>query len=314
MTGVDQWVGVLGLRIPDLLLSFLAILLEGSPFLLLGSVFSGLVDLWLPSGLVQRWLPRSKWGGIPVGMAAGFMLPLCECSAMPIVGRLIRKGVPLSVALTYLLASPLFNPLTLLSTYLAFRSQSPWQMVGLRVGFGAVIVAGLGWWISRQSPESILRPEALTGTPIAGAGGSDAAAAEPDFPYPSLSRFFGLVIRDFLSVLPFLVFGAAFAAAFSTSFHRSAIEPWGHSVFWGPVMGTGLSQLLCLCSTTDSFVIAAFGSLSVPAKLAFLVAGPLFDFKLFWLYQSLLQRKFVWALWWRILLATLVLTWFYGWH
>jgi uncharacterized membrane protein YraQ (UPF0718 family) len=310
MPGADQLSGILGVQVPDFLLSFLAILLEGGPFLLLGSVFSGLVDLLLPIGLVQRWLPRSKWAGLPAGLAAGFVLPLCECSAIPIVSRLIRKGVPLPVAATYLLASPLLNPLTLLSTYLAFRSQRPLLMVGARVGTGVMVVFALGWWISRRRPEEILRPEVLTGA--ARAGENAVPLMEPNFPYPMLPRFFGVVIRDFLSVLPFLVFGAAFAAVFSTGFHRSAIEHLGQHVFWGPVMGTGLSQLLCLCSTTDAFVIAAFSSLSIPAKLAFLVAGPLFDFKLYWLYQSLFRRSFVCALWWRILSLTLFLTWLYG--
>jgi len=78
------------------------------------------------------------------------------------------------------------------------------------------------------------------------------------------------------------------------------------------VAGIILAEILCLCSTTDAFIIAAFAPFSVPAKLAFLVAGPLIDMKLYWLYRSSYQARFVHALWLRALGATLVLTLLYS--
>lgn len=303
-----------GLSWPDISLSFFAILLEGAPFLLLGAIFSGLVDLFLPPQLLRQFLPKSKTQGVLVAILAGFFFPLCECGAMPVISRLVRKGIPVSIATTYLLATPLLNPLTLLSTWLAFRSQDPWLMVGLRLGFGVMVVFYLGIWMTQQKPEKILRPEVLTGEAEGATDSLYAVAIRPGAPFPALQRFCLTATRDFLGVLVFLVLGAAFAAFLSTAINRTVLDPIGQNPFFGPLAGIGLAQSLCLCSTTDAFIISTFGSFSVAAKIAFLVAGPLFDFKLFWLYQSLYQRSFVFALWWRLSLATLILTVLYALH
>jgi uncharacterized protein len=303
-----------GLSWPDITLSFFAILLEGAPFLLLGAICSGLVDLFLPPQLIRKFLPKSSSKGVLAAIAAGFFFPLCECGAMPVITRLVRKGIPVSIATTYLLATPLLNPLTLLSTYLAFRSQDPWLMMGLRLGFGSLIVFFIGIWMSQQRPEKILRPEVLTGEASGAADSLYSVGFRNGAPWPTFQRFCASVIRDFSGVLIFLVVGAAFAAVLSTGINRTLIDPLGQNKFIGPVAGVGLAQILCLCSTTDAFIISTFGSFSVAAKVAFLVAGPLFDLKLFWLYQSLYTRKFVFALWWRITLGTLFLTWLYGFH
>lgn len=303
-----------GFSLPDVTLSFFAIILEGAPFLLLGAVASGLVDLFLPPQLLRRFLPKSKAKGVLASIAAGFFFPLCECGAMPVISRLVRKGIPTSIATTYLLATPLLNPLTLLSTWLAFRSQDPWLMVGLRLGFGVIVVFFIGIWLTQQRPEKMLRPEVLTGEAEGAADALVSVNLRLGAPLPMLQRFCATVIRDFLGVLIFLVIGAGFAAVFSTGLNRALLDPIGQNGFLGPLAGIVLAQVLCLCSTTDAFIIATFGSFSVAAKIAFLVAGPLFDLKLFWLYQSLYQRKFVVTLWAMITGATLLLTVFYGFH
>jgi uncharacterized membrane protein YraQ (UPF0718 family) len=128
-----------------------------------------------------------------------------------------------------------------------------------------------------------------------------------------LQQFTGAVIRDFTGVLLFLVIGAAVAALFSTGFNRGVLAPVGQNFFLGPLAGIVLAQLLCLCSTTDAFIIAAFAPFSVPAKIAFLVAGPLIDLKLYWLYRSAYQARFVHALWIRATAATFFLTLLVSW-
>jgi uncharacterized membrane protein YraQ (UPF0718 family) len=304
-----------GISWPDVALSFFAIVLEGAPFLLLGAIISGLIDVFLPAGLVKDLLPRSKTQGVFAAMGAGVILPLCECGAMPIVQRLIRKGVPVSVATTYMLAAPALNPLAMFGTWLAFRNQDPWLMVVLRSGFSAAVLIFMGLWLVRLRPETMLRPETLIGTrlkPEQTPNPGLILAPRPGETLGGLQQFTGAVIRDFTGVLLFLVIGAAAAALFSTGFNRNLLAPIGQSFFFGPLAGILLAQLLCLCSTTDAFIIAAFAPFSVPAKIAFLVAGPLIDLKLYWLYRSAFQASFVHRLWLRALAATFVLTLLYS--
>ncbi len=114
-------------------------------------------------------------------------------------------------------------------------------------------------------------------------------------------------------MLTFLVIGAAFAACLNTFLPRAILAGWGSHLVWGPVTGVILAQILCLCSTTDAFVIAAFPTFSFAAKLAFLVAGPLFDFKLLWMYQVIFKRRVVFWLWFHITLGTLLLVYLWRW-
>lgn len=305
-----------GISWPDVALSFFAILLEGTPFLLLGAVISGLIDVFLPAGLVKDLLPKSKTRGMFAAIGAGVILPLCECGAMPIVQRLIRKGVPPAVATCYMLAAPALNPLALFSTYLAFRNQDPWLMVVLRFGFSLLVLIFIGFWLVRLRPDQMLRAETLLPStrlrPELSANPALELTPRVGISFVGLQQFTGAVIRDFTGVLFFLIIGAAVAALFSTGFNRGILAPLGQNPLLGPVAGILLSQLLCLCSTTDAFVIAAFAPFSIPAKIAFLVAGPLIDMKLYWLYRSAFQPRFVHALWMRALAATLVLTLLYS--
>jgi len=305
-----------GISWPDVALSFFAIVLEGAPFLLLGAIISGLVDVFLPAGVIKDWLPRSKTHGVFAAIGAGLIFPLCECGAMPIVQRLIRKGVPPAVATTYMLAAPGLNPLAMFSTFLAFRNQDPWLMVVLRFGFSFLVLLFLGFWLVRRRPDYMLRAETVMGsarlkpemTPNPGL----VLTPRPGQSLGGLQQFTGAVIRDFTGVLLFLVIGAAAAALFSTGFNRNLLAPVGQNLILGPLAGILLAQLLCLCSTTDAFIIAAFAPFSIPAKIAFLVAGPLIDLKLYWLYRSAFQARFVHALWLRALAATFLLTLLYS--
>jgi uncharacterized membrane protein YraQ (UPF0718 family) len=306
-----------GISWPDVALSFFAIVLEGVPFLLLGAIISGLVDVLLPAGVIKDAMPRSKTQGVFAAMGAGIIFPLCECGAMPIVQRLIRKGVPPAVAATYMLAAPALNPLAMFGTYLAFRNQDPWLMVVLRFVLSLAVLTFLGLWFVRVRPEQMLRPETLLSSrqkPEQSANPGLILTPRPGLSFGGLQQFTGAVIRDFTGVLLFLVIGAAAAAIFSTGFNRSILVPIGQNIILGPLAGILLAQLLCLCSTTDAFIIAAFAPFSVPAKIAFLVAGPLIDLKLYWLYRSAFKPKFVHGLWLRALAATFVLTLFYSLH
>lgn len=305
-----------GLSWPDVALSFFAIVLEGTPFLLLGAIVSGLVDVFLPAGLIKDWLPRSKTQGVFAALGAGVIFPLCECGALPIVQRLIRKGVPPAVAATYMLAAPALNPLAMFSTFLAFRNQDPWLMVVLRFSFSLVVLIVLGLWLARLRPDQMLRAETLVGSTRKNLELSQnpglVQIPRPGWSLGGLQQFTGAVVRDFTGVLLFLVIGAAVAALFSTGFNRNLLAPIGQNVILGPLAGILLAQLLCLCSTTDAFIIAAFAPFSVSAKIAFLVAGPLIDLKLYWLYRSAFPARFVHGLWIRALAATFLLTLLYS--
>src|SRR5271167_450208 len=113
----------------DFSYSFLSILFEGIPFLLLGSIVSGIIDSFVPAGTLAKILPKNPALAICLSGLLGGIFPMCECGSVIVVRRFIRKGLPVSAAVTYMLASPLVNPIVALSTFTAFRGQSPWVMM-----------------------------------------------------------------------------------------------------------------------------------------------------------------------------------------
>ena len=99
---------------------FLSIVLEGLPFIVLGTVISGFIDAYLPPGLIDKVLPKNRTVAIFASGLLGAVLPVCECAIVPVIRRLIKKGLPVSCAITYMLSAPIINPIVVISTMSAF--------------------------------------------------------------------------------------------------------------------------------------------------------------------------------------------------
>src|SRR5271154_1920651 len=120
-------------RFDDFAVSFLSVLFEGIPFLLLGSLISGFVDVFVSSERIARLLPKSASASILLCGLLGLVFPMCECGSVVVIRRFLKKGLPLSSAVTYMLATPIVSPIVALSTYAAFKGQSALEMTVLRL-------------------------------------------------------------------------------------------------------------------------------------------------------------------------------------
>ena len=157
---------------PDFALSFLSIIFEGIPFLLLGSLVSGAVEAFVPRESLTRWLPKNLPGRQSCASALmGLVLPMCECASVVVIRRLIRKGFPIPCAITYMMGAPIVSPVVALSTYAAFRGQSPIEMTFLRLLLGFLIAVGIGMLVRDIPPEKLLQPEMLESLGAGDGGG-----------------------------------------------------------------------------------------------------------------------------------------------
>ncbi|HXQ33429.1 MAG TPA: permease, partial [Anaerolineales bacterium] len=120
---------------------FLGIFIEAVPFLLLGTLASGLVEVfisqdWITRISLQRTLPAALLGSI-----LGLVFPVCECGVIPLTRRLFRKGLPVSTGIAFLLAAPVLNPIVIFSTAAAFG----WgKMLAWRLGLTLIIAVTVG--------------------------------------------------------------------------------------------------------------------------------------------------------------------------
>jgi len=280
--------------------SFLALAFEGLPFLVAGSLISGVVAVFVPSTRINRLLPGNPFLATLASGFLGVLLPVCDCGTVPIVRRLLNKGMPVSCGLTFMLASPIVNPIVAFSTYSAFRGQAPGLNTLIRLASGYAIAVLVGLAASRLHPDAILKTKVLRPDRRRRAGLS--VAPMPDeIPDDNNVTTFGAKIvaavrmasDDFIDTAIYFMLGAAVAAVFNTAVNQAIILPLARHALLATGAMTGLSALMTLCSTSDAFIAATFISFPIFARMGFLIFGPMFDFKLVFLYRLLFRRRFI---------------------
>jgi len=292
--------------------SFLALAFEGLPFVLVGSLISGFIAAFVPSRVITRFLPKNRFLATLVSGLLGLIFPVCECGVVPVVRRLLDKGLPLSCGMTYMLASPIVNPLVAISTYAAFRGQHPGLNTCIRLMSGYLVAVAVGLAVSRLDPARILGSQAVANrSPLSPRlqrtsrrRAAFSIAAMPDAPDASrdvsfMQRVIGaiqLASDDFIDTAIYFMIGAAVASVFNTAVDQRIMLPLASSPVLSVIAMMVIAGILTLCSTSDAFIAATFTTFPIPARMAFLVFGPMFDFKLLFLYSGLLKKRAVIAL------------------
>src|SRR5262245_21108541 len=128
------------------------------PFIVLGALIAGILEELVPQRIIARLIPKNRVLAIAIGGWLGLLFPMCECGIITVMRRLLRKGVPLSTCVCYMLAGPIINIVVMLSTFVAFSgmeratdsSGRPTYQIGgfgmmvLRIGVGFLVAFGTG--------------------------------------------------------------------------------------------------------------------------------------------------------------------------
>ena len=288
---------------------FLSIVLEGAPFIFFGTLVSGIIDAYLPPGLIDKWLPKNKWLAVIMSALLGAIFPVCECAIVPVIRRLIKKGLPISCAITYMLAAPIINPITIISTMNAFNdsagksellsamtkdSSQALFVTSSRLLIAFIVTVGVGFVVMKIRTSSILRPSLISEKEKSDHEhdhSHDDAGEKPD----KLVQAMRTALRDFVETAMYFTIGVAITALFKAYVTDSMIIAFNQSEYIGVNLMMILAFVLSLCSTSDAFIAANF-PVPLSAKLAFLVFGPMMDVKLVFMYLSVFIKKFVLSL------------------
>ncbi len=263
-----------------------AIVLEAAPFLLLGSLLGAAFEVYMSRDTIEKYVPKSIPARVLCGIAAGAFLPTCECGVVPIVSRMMGKGVPASVAVPYMLAAPVVNPVVLISTYVAF--QGDWAMLGWRVLFVAVPASVLGVMFSRSGAHELLRGM----VPIGGFADSGCACGCGDEVGDSkLLSLFSHAGSEFIEMSKFLILGACAAALFKTFVPPDVVTSFSGSLFPSIVLMMVLAVVLCVCSEADAFVAASFSMFPKASLVSFIALGPMLDIKLMVMFLAVFKAR-----------------------
>jgi uncharacterized protein len=170
----------------------------------------GLLQEYIPQDNIQKFLTRAPKGvGNIIGAGFGALTPFCSCSTIPILVGLLNAGVPFGICISFLLASPLLNPVIggLLITLLGWRI----TLLYLAFTFAASVIAGL--LLERLGFASAVKAVTVEG------GHSNGVL--PDFPdsasfwiknKPRLGRALRFAWTLFKQIVIYLLIGAAIGA------------------------------------------------------------------------------------------------------
>ncbi|MFE2408843.1 permease [Kitasatospora sp. NPDC059408] len=254
-----------------------AIVVQGVPFLVLGTVVSAALGAFVPERVFTRVLPRNPALAVPVAGVAGAVLPGCECASVPVAGSLMRRGVAPAAALAFLLSAPAINPVVLVATAIAFPGMP--EMVLARLAASLLTAVVMGWlWVAFGRPEWLRLPK--------GPAGHGDGSRNP------LEEFRRGFQHDFLQAGGFLVVGAAAAATFNVLVPPSVLRVFTDEPWLGVPVLAFLAVVLAVCSEADAFVAASLTGFSPVARLAFMVVGPMVDLKLVALQSGAFGRAF----------------------
>ena len=268
----------------NLTIVFGSLVVEATPFILLGAFVSAAIEVFVPTSTFARLgtLPRSLQ--LPAAALAGVAFPVCECGSVPVARRLVRKGLAPSAAVTFMLAAPILNPVVVASTFVAYRGRdSLWVMVLGRMGLGFLVAVAVGWVVGATRKEDLLRARP----------DDDEIDPETDETESRWARFVSHLTNDFLFMGRFLILGAGIAAAVQTFVPQSIVGKVADLPVLSLLAMMALAFLMSLCSESDAFVAASFTQFGPAAQLAFLVSGPMIDLKLAALYAGTYSKGFV---------------------
>jgi len=264
---------------------FLGIFVEAVPYLLLGTLASGLVEVFLDREQMARLIPRGGLGSALAGAVLGLAFPVCECGVIPLTRRLFSKGLPLSAGVAFLLAAPVFNPIVIFSTAAAFG----WgRMLFWRLGLTLVFAVVVGFIFSFEkdrgkvlkmaAPVLDLQPMLKASLPFA----------------EKMRQALVIAADEFFEMGRYLIVGAMLAAAMQTFVPQASLLAIGNGPLLSVLVMLTLAIVLSICSTVDAFVALGFvGSFSFGSILAFLVFGPMVDIKSIMMYRQVFKPRVV---------------------
>jgi len=162
------------------------------------------------------------------GIAAGIGVatPFCSCSAVPVFTGFIRGGVPVSQAISFLVASPLVNEIAIIM----LASTVGWSIAGAYAGMGFAIAVGAGIALRKFAKPSL--------TEVTQVKSLNVIDSQGNVIKPSLQKRANAALleaRDTVkTTFVFLLIGVGIGALIHGWVPTSAIETIAS---WGPIVG-----------------------------------------------------------------------------
>ena len=171
----------------------------------------GLIQEYVPQDKIQRFLTRAPRSvGNIIGAGFGALTPFCSCSTIPILVGLLDTGVPFGICMSFLLASPLLNPV-IAGLLLALLG---WKITILYAIFTFMAAVATGITLEKFGFSKYVKSVTVVG------GNVNSPATKPPLGAsfwenhkPRIGRAGGFAWTLFKHIAVYLIIGAAVGAA-----------------------------------------------------------------------------------------------------
>lgn len=274
-------------QLPDSVLQwfaiFISIIIEALPFVLLGTILSGIIEVFITPDIVNKFLPKNKFLRVLFGTFVGFVFPSCECGIIPIINRFLEKKVPSYTAVPFLATAPIINPIVLFATYSAFGNSI--RFLILRFVGATIVAIALGVMLAFLVDDNILKEDAK---PTHFHDYSDKKW------YQKIFLALAHAIDEFFDTGRYLVFGTLIASAMQIYLPTRVLTTIGHSPITAILVMMLLAVILSLCSEADAFIGASLlSTFGIAPVMAFLLIGPMIDIKNLMMMVNSFKTRFI---------------------
>lgn len=266
---------------------FLSIFLEALPFIVFGALVSSVIQIFITEEIIQRFIPKRPIPAMIVALIVSAIIPVCECAIIPVVRRLIQKGVPAHVGTVLLIGAPILNFVVFGSTFYAFQRQPEILYGRFILCIITALIAGTFIYISCKKTNILkMNIEDLT----------------PHRPIPlnqnrGASKLKGVLhhtCEEFFAVGKVFIIGATLASIAQVYVQQSMLIETAKEPVNSTIMMMTFAFILSICSEADAFVAASLGHVFLPgAILGFLVYGPILDLKNLFVMLASFKVRFV---------------------
>lgn len=276
---------------------FISILIQAFPFMLIGVLVSSAMHYLIPDNFIVKIFPTKHGLGFVTALFAGLLLPVCECAIIPVMTRLVKKGVALPIAITFMLSAPIINPIVIVSTLYAFPDQP--SVALMRVGLGLLIALLVGltlFALGIDKEKSLLG--ASDDCEHGGHGASCSCCAQPAHSGLGIAQRLRLMLihagDEFFDVGKYIVIGAFISSLIQAVVPREAFLNLNSSSAVSLFVMMLMAFAFSTCSTSDAFIGRSYLSrMSLGSIMGFLVYGPMMDIKNMLMLLGNFKKSFV---------------------
>ncbi|MCR6594322.1 permease [Campylobacter insulaenigrae] len=231
-------------------------------------------------------LKKDSFSSYIKAIVLGTLTPFCSCSSIPLLNAFLKNGVPLGVCISYLITSPLINPIIIMVFIFSFG----FKITLFYLGFLFVIILSFAFLISRIDTHIFFNRDFITDSLEKSqtccfnnnlskhtcCSKNDTNFIEKKQYRHQFKKIFLQSFKEYIKILPYITVGMAIGALIYGLFPQNFFENYlkDYSVL-GVFIAAFIGVLLYMNCTSLIPVALALSATGVPLgiMMSFLIAG-----------------------------------------